>query len=173
MTTPPRDLEFEGGYKPKGKVVAFPKGPVVLRFPPSAYRVVQADELKQWQQEIKDQLGLVFDVDGASAGTVTYYARGGSGTAYRHDSDIESGSDVTVENERPGRLRRWDAKPVVLHLPPVAYELVEPDQLREWTDEVSRHLGIYVGGVADVGVPTWSYCVGPQGEAYPCDSDWE
>ncbi len=169
MKTRPGVHEFLGGRKPKGKTEAF-TGPVVLRFPPSAYRVVQADELEQWQQEIKDQLCLVFDLGEASVGTVTYSERGGSGAAYRSDSDIESGSDLTVENERPGGLRAWDAKPVVLHFPPDLYEVVEPgDQLREWEDDLSRRFDIEVhaGPAASA---TISWCYDPPWH-YQCDSD--
>ena len=34
------------------------------------------------------------------------------------------------------RLRDWDSTPIVLHFPPVAYEVVEPDQLKGWVDDL-------------------------------------
>lgn len=176
MATPARGPKSKGGHKPKGKTVAFPKQPVVLHFPPSAYKVVQGDELKQWQRETKERLGLVFDVGGASAATVTYYQRGRSRLAYRSDSDIESGSDLTAKEERRGRLRRWDARPVVLNFPPVAYAVVGPDELTEWAAEIAQRLGVPIStspGIPGGQVHTHTYCEGPQGEGYPCDCDSE
>jgi hypothetical protein len=175
MATPARGLKSKGGHKAKGKPVEFPKQPVVLHFPPSAYKVVQGDELKQWQREIKARLGLVFDVGGASAATVTYYQRGRTGLAYRSDSDIESGSDLAAKEERRGHLRRWDARPVVLHFPPAAYSVVGPEELTEWAAEIAQRLGVPTS--VPSGIPgadtfhTHTYCEGPQGEGYPCDCD--
>lgn len=164
--------EFEDGYTPKGKVVEFEKQPIVLRFPPSAYRVVEGDELKEWHREVQDRLGLNFDV-GSGSGTVTFCRRGGTGAAYRCDCDYEPDSEMTADRVGGpgGRLRDWDSSPIVLHFPPVAYEVVEPDQLKGWVDDLRQRFGpnFDVGGGSG---GTVSFCQrGGTGAAYRCDSD--
>jgi hypothetical protein len=61
------------------KCTGVPEPALVLHFPPSAYRVVEGDELMEWQRQVQDRLGLLFDVGSVS----------GTGAAYRCDSDIE------------------------------------------------------------------------------------
>ena len=164
--------QFEDGCAPKGKVVEFEKQPIVLRFPPSAYRVVEGDELKEWQREVQDRLGLTLDI-GSGSGTVSFCKRGGTGAAYRCDCDYEPDSEATPDREGGpgGRLRSWDSTPIVLHFPPVAYEMVEPDQLKGWVDDLRQRFGTNfdIGGSSG---GTVSFCQrGGTGAAYRCDSD--
>ena len=174
MVESTRISEYEDGYTPKGKVVEFEKQPIVLRFPPSAYRVVEGDELKEWRREVQDRLGLNFDV-GSGSGTVTFCKRGGSGAAYRCDCDYEPDSEAIADpaGGPGGRLRDWDSTPIVLHFQPVAYEVVEPDQLKGWVDDLRQRFG----PTFDIGPGsggTVSFCQrGGSGAAYRCDSDIE
>ena len=172
-----RFKEFEDGYKPHGKVVEFAAQPVVLRFPPSAYRTVDPDELQEWQKEVADRLGIKFDIGGGSGGTVSFCERGGSGAAYRCDSDIDSSPEMGATNKKvvkaegSGRLRPWDSTPVVLNFPPAGYEMVEPAHLKEWAADLSHRFGMNfdIGGSSG---GTVSFCErGGSGAAYRCDSD--
>lgn len=163
--------EFADGYKPTGKVVELEKQPVVLRFPPSAYRAVEPDELKKWHAEVRDRLGLDFDIGGGSGATVSFCQRGGTGAAYRCDSDIETSSTLDVDSERGKRLVPWDSTPLVLDFPPVAYEILEPDRLKDWAADLKERFGLDfdIGGGSGA---TVSFCQrGGSGAAYRCDSD--
>lgn len=178
MRKPVEIKEFEDGYKPRGKVVSFAAEPIVLRFPPTAYRHVDPDELKEWQREVSDRLGLNFDIGGGGGGTVSFCTRGETGAAYRCDSDVAAAPDVlasqetAIKLEGSGRLRPWDATPVVLNFPPVAYEiLTEPDQLKEWTHDLRQRFGMNLE-LTGASTGTVSFCQrGGTGAGYRCDSD--
>lgn len=168
-----RIRKFEKGHEPEGEIVELERQPVVLRFAPSAYRMVEPHELEEWHKEIVDRLGASFDIGGGSGGTVTFCKRGGSGAAYRCDSDIsaEDGGRPLEKTLRRRRLRPWDSKPVVLDFPPVAYEMVRPGRLEEWAGELQKRLGLNfdIGGGSG---GTVSFCQrGGSGAAYRCDSD--
>ncbi|MDX6749607.1 hypothetical protein SH611_07305 [Geminicoccaceae bacterium 1502E] len=173
MRKPSKIREFEKGHEPEGELVELERQPVVLRFPPSAYRAVEPDELEAWHKEVADRLGLTFDIGGGSGGTVTFCKRGGSGAAYRCDCDVDgAGSGRPLEKDPEGRpLRPWDSTPVVLDFPPVAYELVQPERLKDWAGELQKRFGrrFDIGGGSG---GTVSFCQrGGSGAAYRCDSD--
>ncbi|WP_020210922.1 hypothetical protein [Gilvimarinus chinensis] len=163
--------EFEDDYEPAGELVSFEHQPVVLKFPPAAYRPVEPEELKEWRAEVADRLGLDFDIGPNSGGTISFCRRGGTGAAYRCDSDISQAPDFAEEAPVKGRLTAWDASPVVLNFPPAAYEVVVPERMKEWHAEVKERLGLDfdIGGGSG---GTVSFCKrGGTGAAYRCDCD--
>ncbi|NYT61802.1 hypothetical protein H0A66_05625 [Alcaligenaceae bacterium] len=165
------NLKFEDGYVPQGKVIEFPKQPLVLKFQPTAYRSVEPKELKAWQADIAQRTGAKLSGDN---GTVTFC--GGSGeSAVRSDADIETAASAKLKLEGPaGRLRSWDALPIVLDFPPSAYEVVGPAQYKEWVHQLQKQLGvkfdIVTGGGGSGG--TITFCErGGSGAAGRCDCD--
>lgn len=166
-----RISKFEDGYEPAGEVVEFERQPVVLRFPPTAYRTIEPEEIDEWRKEVADRLGLDFDIGSGSGGTISFCTRGGSGAAYRCDSDIAQASDVIDEINPKRRLQPWDSTPVVLNFPPVAYEVVTPERMKDWQADLKKRFGLNfdIGGASG---GTISFCQrGGSGAAYRCDSD--
>ena len=168
---PATDIKFEKGHEPKGKLVQFEKQPVVLRFTPSSYRAVEPNELKEWQRDVAERLGQNFDIVPGGAGTISFCKRGGSGAAYRCDSDMDSAGAERTGNATTERLKPWNSTPVVLDFDPVAYEAVDPTQLKDWAADLEKQFGIKF----DIGTGsggTISFCKrGGSGAAYRCDSD--
>lgn len=163
-------LKFEDGYVPQGNVVEFPKQPLVLRFQPTAYRSVEPKELKAWQAEIAHHTGAKLD---AENGTVTFCGSNGAPAA-RSDSDIETAASAKAKLEgAAGRMRPWDALPIVLDFPPLAYEVVGPSQFKDWVAELQKQLGTKF----DIGTGhggTITFCSrGGSGAAGRCDCDDE
>lgn len=164
-------LTFEKGHEPSGDLVEFPQQPVILRFTPEAYKVVEPEDLGDWQREIASRLGLDFEVSADATATVSFCKRGGTGAAYRCDSDVESNSGGNDEITGIDGLRPWNSQPVVLNFPPVAYAKLGPDDLEEWTTKLKDKLGLTfdIGGSSG---GTVSFCQrGGTGAAYRCDSD--
>ncbi|WP_049721756.1 hypothetical protein [Gilvimarinus polysaccharolyticus] len=165
------DFEFEDDYKPSGKVMKFDNKPLVLRFPPTAYRTIEPDEIEEWRKEVAERLGLDFDIGPNSGGTVSFCQRGGSGAAYRCDSDLSQSSDIYGERVPKGRLVPWNSTPVVLNFPPTAYEVVTPERMKGWHADLKERFGhnFDIGGSSG---GTISFCRrGGSGAAYRCDSD--
>jgi len=163
--------EFDDDYQPRGPLVQLESQPVVLRFSPSSYRSVEPKELKEWHAEVSDRLGSSFDIGPGFGGPISFCERGGSGAAYRCDSDIEA-TDRAGAVEQGGRLKPWSTKPVVLDFPPVAYELVEPSALKDWAVDLQKRFGLDFDIGPGGGGGTISFCTrGGSGAAYRCDSD--
>lgn len=163
--------KFEDDYKPSGEVVEFERQPVVLRFSPTAYRPVEPEEIDEWRKEVADRLGLNFDIGPNSGGTISFCKRGGSGAAYRCDCDMDQAINLTDNINPKRRLRPWDSTPVVLNFPPVAYEVVTPERMKEWKLDLQERFGLDfdIGGSSG---GTISFCPrGGSGAAYRCDSD--
>lgn len=168
-----KEPSFEEGHKPRTEVRDWPSAgtPTVLSFPPQTYRNIRADEVESFTKDLQQRLGLVSDIGGASSGTVSFCKRGGTGAAYRCDSDMDSSARLSA-NEAD-LIRDWNTQPTVLHFKPEAYAMVSPDELDNWLTEIKDRLGLEL--TADVGSQaSTTFCrEGTSNSYYARDSDFE
>mgnify|MGYP007120037714 CR=1 FL=1 len=171
-------IQFDKGEAPAGEMIPIRDMPMVMRFPPVSYQRVKPEQFDAWKKEIEERLGSSFDIGAGGGGTISFCERGGSGAAYRCDSDVESSSASRpaqgIEGAGKGldaNRTPWPVTPVVLDFPPIGYGKVLPEQFKDW----QRELDARFGSTFDIGPGlqgTVSFCTTPgSGYGYRCDCD--